>query len=128
MNPKLRPLPYDTPESRAIGINFWMTYGGMTRQQASKYITRIRHEAMRTPMRGEVCGAHARTTGKPCQAPAGPNGRCKLHGGRSTGPRTTEGMARTMEALQAGLRLWRDNPRSNDSPDPAVISQSEHNG
>ncbi len=30
MNPKLRPLPYDTPESRIRSIDFWMTYGGMT--------------------------------------------------------------------------------------------------
>lgn len=40
------------------------------------------------------CGAHARTTGRPCKAPAMKNGRCKLHGGRSTGPRTIEGKAR----------------------------------
>ena len=34
------------------------------------------------------CGAYARNTGKPCQAPAMANSRCKLHGGLSTGPRT----------------------------------------
>ena len=37
------------------------------------------------------CGAHARTTGAPCKAKALPNGRCKLHGGLSLGPRTQEG-------------------------------------
>src|SRR5512139_3000695 len=111
MNPKLRPLPYDTPESRARGIHFWRSYGGMTYREASKQITRVRNEARRTPMHGEVCGAHARTTGKPCQAPAGPNGRCKLHGGKSTGPTTSEGKARTVEALQTGLKLWRANHR-----------------
>lgn len=31
------------------------------------------------------CGAHCRTTGLPCQAPAMPNGRCRMHGGRSPG-------------------------------------------
>lgn len=31
------------------------------------------------------CGAHARTTGKPCRAPAMANGRCRMHGGKSTG-------------------------------------------
>ena len=36
------------------------------------------------------CGAHARTTGAPCRAKALPNGRCKLHGGMSTGPKTLE--------------------------------------
>jgi len=37
------------------------------------------------------CGAYARSTGKSCQAKALPNGRCKNHGGLSTGPKTTEG-------------------------------------
>jgi hypothetical protein len=37
------------------------------------------------------CGAHARSTGLPCQAKALANGRCKNHGGLSTGPRTVEG-------------------------------------
>lgn len=34
------------------------------------------------------CGAHARTTGKPCRCPAMANGRCKLHGGKSPGAPT----------------------------------------
>lgn len=38
-----------------------------------------------------ICEAHARTTGHPCQAKALANGRCKNHGGMSTGPRTIEG-------------------------------------
>ena len=43
-------------------------------------------------MRQKVtCGAHARTTGNPCQAKALANGRCKNHGGMSTGPKTQEG-------------------------------------
>ena len=37
------------------------------------------------------CGAYARSTGNPCRAKALPNGRCKNHGGLSTGPKTTEG-------------------------------------
>ena len=31
------------------------------------------------------CGAHSRRSGKPCQSPATKNGRCRLHGGKSTG-------------------------------------------
>ncbi len=42
------------------------------------------------------CGRHGNEgpggTGKPCQGAAMPNGRCKLHGGKSTGPRTPEGL------------------------------------
>lgn len=38
------------------------------------------------------CGAHTRA-GDACRQPAMPNGRCRLHGGRSTGPRTEAGRA-----------------------------------
>lgn len=46
------------------------------------------------------CGARARSRGGlPCRAPvvAGRT-RCKLHGGKSTGPRTPEGQRRCAEA------------------------------
>ena len=47
---------------------------------------------------GRRCLAKTRQ-GTPCQNPAieGP-GRCKLHGGKSTGPRTEEGKARSVAA------------------------------
>src|ERR1700730_844079 len=38
------------------------------------------------------CGARTRA-GPPCKAPAMPNGRCRMHGGPSTGPRTEAGIA-----------------------------------
>ena len=37
------------------------------------------------------CGAYARSTGRPCRATALANGRCRNHGGLSTGPRSVEG-------------------------------------
>src|SRR5438874_9851567 len=42
------------------------------------------------------CGARTRR-GIPCKAPAiaHGNGRCRMHGGRSTGPRTPEGLERS---------------------------------
>jgi len=47
---------------------------------------------------GQRCEARTRK-GAPCQRPARlPVGRCKLHGGASTGPRTEEGRARLTEA------------------------------
>ena len=46
------------------------------------------------------CGAHARSTGKPCQAKALANGRCKLHGGLSTGPKTEEGRKKARANLK----------------------------
>ena len=39
------------------------------------------------------CGAMTRA-GAPCRSPAMPNGRCRMHGGTSTGPRTAAGLAR----------------------------------
>ncbi len=43
------------------------------------------------------CGAKTRK-GIPCKAPAMRNGRCRLHGGKSTGPRTLEGLERSRKA------------------------------
>jgi len=45
-----------------------------------------------------ICGAYARSTGNPCQAKALTNGRCKNHGGMSTGPKTLEGRRAIAEA------------------------------
>ena len=39
----------------------------------------------------QKCGARARSTGQPCVARAMLSGRCRNHGGLSTGPRTEEG-------------------------------------
>ncbi len=39
----------------------------------------------------QTCEAYARSTGQTCKAKALENGRCKNHGGLSTGPRTAEG-------------------------------------
>jgi hypothetical protein len=46
------------------------------------------------------CEAYARSTGNPCQAKALTNGRCKNHGGLSTGPKTPEGRQAIAEATR----------------------------
>lgn len=47
-----------------------------------------------------LCGAKARLNGgRPCKRPAGPNGRCSNHGGRSTGPKTTEGKEKQRQSV-----------------------------
>lgn len=54
----------------------------------------------------ERCGAYARSTGKPCQAPCckRPDGslanRCRMHGGLSTGPKTEPGKRRALQNLK----------------------------
>lgn len=46
-----------------------------------------------------LCGAKARQNGhKPCRQPAMKNGKCRLHGGKATGPKTAEGKLRSAQA------------------------------
>lgn len=56
-----------------------------------------------------LCGARAKRTGKPCQRIACKNGRCHLHGGKSTGPRTAEGRQRCKMAP------WKHGQRSREA-------------
>lgn len=58
---------------------------------------------MENPMK-PICGAHARTTGNPCQKQPLDNGRCRLHGGLSTGRPPTHGFY-TKEAIANRARL-----------------------
>lgn len=52
-----------------------------------------------------ICGARTKGTGEPCRRLPCKNGRCKLHGGRSTGPKTEEGRRRCAEVnLKHGLK------------------------
>ena len=46
------------------------------------------------------CEAHARSTGRPCQARGMLNGRCKSHGGMSTGPKTSNGRQAIADATR----------------------------
>jgi hypothetical protein len=59
---------------------------------------RARLEALVMANAAPRCGARSKRTGKPCRAAAMPNGRCKVHGGKSTGPRTPEGLERSRRA------------------------------
>jgi len=49
------------------------------------------------PNNAPRCGAKTRK-GTPCKSPAMSNGRCRMHGGKSTGPRTPEGLERSRNA------------------------------
>ena len=54
-----------------------------------------------------VCGARNRQ-GQPCQCKKLlRGGRCKFHGGMSTGPRTPEGRARSADAARRGVETRR---------------------
>ena len=47
-----------------------------------------------------------------CRAWAMENGRCRVHGGASTGPRTPEGKARVLAAMVEGRRKWVERRRA----------------
>jgi len=49
-------------------------------------------------MKAPRCGAKTRAGGCACRQPAMANGRCRFHGGKSTGARTAEGRARCARA------------------------------
>ena len=57
-----------------------------------------RLEALLKANAARRCGARSKRTGKSCRGAAMPNGRCKFHGGKSTGPRTPEGLERSRRA------------------------------
>jgi hypothetical protein len=64
----------------------------------------LHREKIQIPKR---CGAKARTRNKlPCRHWGMPNGRCWLHGGKSTGPRTPEGLERSRRSS------WKDGKHS----------------
>jgi len=52
------------------------------------------------------CGAYCRTTGEACKAPAMANGRCRMHGGKSTGRPIVHG--RTTKEARAQRREVRE--------------------
>ena len=54
------------------------------------------------------CGAKTRRKTS-CLGPAMPNGRCRLHGGKSTGPKTKEGLERSRKAN------WKHGQRSAEA-------------
>ena len=55
--------------------------------------------------------------GTPCKGPAMLNGRCRMHGGTSTGPRTKRGIARSRRAnWKTGCILQKRNGRPLEIP------------
>lgn len=66
---------------------------------------------------GPRCGATCKRTGQPCRGAAMPNGRCRLHGGTSTGARTPDGKARCQAA-----------PRKHGERDAAARASATQRG
>jgi len=90
-------------------MNYWALYRQCLRAESDEEARRIR-ERKRTPKEERPkCGARCRD-GHACRAPAvwdfehdrPRNGRCRVHGGLSTGPRTEEGKQRSREGARRG--------------------------
>jgi len=58
------------------------------------------HEARAALALHPNCGAHCRTTGNPCRNPSMENGRCRMHGGKSTGRPVIHGRNTKAKKLQ----------------------------
>lgn len=64
--------------------------------------------------RHPCCEARTRS-GALCRAPGiGRGGRCKLHGGKSSGPKTPEGKERSLAAMQAGFEKYIEKYRAQE--------------
>lgn len=74
-------------------------FEGMTEQEARAFLREQARLYRAKPRPYELCGAKTRK-GTPCKALALRNGRCKFHGGMSTGPKTPEGKARALANLR----------------------------
>ena len=70
----------------------------MNRENQASALGRLRHgNPSGNPHAAPRCGALNRAGG-PCRAPAMANGRCRCHGGKSTGPTTKDGLQRLRAA------------------------------
>jgi len=68
-----------------------------------------------TDAEASICGAQAKSTGEPCQRPAGwgtdsKDGRCKFHGGSSTGAPENNGNAVKHNKRADKSKLWERMP------------------
>jgi hypothetical protein len=82
-------------------------YSWIQRVQANEAAASARNAA-----RLRSCGARRKRDGQLCTAKPLANGRCKFHGGMSTGPKTTEGRLRALANLRhlQSSRLPRADP------------------
>lgn len=101
MDKRLRPIPYPIgSERRRQRIATALRYGWSSNyREAVAQVVAANRRARITPLRGEKCEAKTRR-GTNCLCKALASGRCKLHGGLSTGPKTEEGRKRAARNLR----------------------------
>lgn len=103
MDKRRRPVPYPPgSEARRKAIDFRMRLGKSYRAALAQ-IVEANRRARNTPVRDERCEARTRRA-TACQCKALANGRCRLHGGLATGPKTVEGKKRAAANLRRSER------------------------
>ena len=81
-----------SPKAQGEGV-------GLQDKQRGNPMHRLPHWSTTLPLAQSCPRCEAKTRdGNSCRSPAMPNGRCRMHGGASTGPRTAEGLARIRKA------------------------------
>lgn len=99
MNKKQRPIPFPRGSiQRTVRVSYLMNHHRLSYRDAMAQISEDNNRARNTPMKGERCGAITRRKTS-CMCKALANGRCKLHGGLSTGPKTLEGKIKSTANL-----------------------------
>jgi hypothetical protein len=88
--------PGDPNKREAANVRACRLAGAISRMSATYQQVLLTLQRKRTGGNQQV--TRSKRTGKPCRAAAMPNGRCKVHGGKSTGPRTPEGLERSKRA------------------------------
>lgn len=100
--------------------------GGLRRAMAAFLVEVAEAQERRSEREAAAqrCGAKTRA-GKACRCCVEPGkNRCRFHGGKSTGPRTPEGRARSMAALQAGHQRWRERQVTGEVTAPNARTRS----
>ena len=75
----------------------------------AKFSKRARKKLLNLTRKRVPCGATRHSDGQPCEALSEPGKkRCRFHGGRSTGPKTPEGKAKSLANLRLGMLTQMD--------------------
>ena len=137
--PKLTPEEIQQQLNEAFAPWEWMKSHpspGLSRRRR-RCLFRVSKPATGGPSRRQRCDARVKnlfrigkngvrvSRGLFCKGWAMENGRCWVHGGASTGPRTPEGKARVVAAMVEGRRKWVARRRAEGRKFPAGRKRGE---
>ncbi len=96
--------PYHNPDPDIEKIDEWLAPDPASARAPHRRGRLRNNNPVGDYMTAPRCGANTRA-GNSCRQPAMANGRCRFHGGKSTGPRTADGLRRSKAArLTHGFR------------------------